>query len=73
MYLRYSVAYSPPLMFPPQPHDSLPTPQYLTLKGSLSPLLARSVARERVPAGALQYDTQSWNSFGLPEPTFAAT
>src|SRR5258708_18596727 len=72
MYLRYSAAYSPPVMLPPQPHDSLPTPQYLTPKGSLSPLPARSSARESVPAGALQYDTQSWNSCGVPEPTFAA-
>jgi hypothetical protein len=59
MYLRYWVAYSPPVMFPPQPHDSLPTPQYLMLKGAFSPLAARSSAREIVPAGALLYDTQS--------------
>src|ERR1700730_3466137 len=70
VYLRYSVAYSPPDMLPPQPHDSLPTPQYLTLNGSLSPLVARSSASESVPAGALLYDTQSWSSCGVPEPTF---
>ena len=72
MYLRYSVAYSPPDMLPPQPHDSFPTPQYLTLKGSALPFFARSSARESVPAGALQYDTQSWNSSGVAEPTLAA-
>ena len=27
MNFRYSVAYSPGFMLPPQPHDSLPTPQ----------------------------------------------
>jgi hypothetical protein len=43
------------------------------LKGAFSPLAARSSAREIVPAGALLYDTQSWNSCGVPEPTLAAT
>src|SRR5215468_9466006 len=58
---------------PPHPQDSLPTPQYWTLKGSRSPFAARSSARLSVPAGALQYETRSWNSAGVLEPTFAAT
>ena len=39
---RYCVAYSSPVMLPPQPQFSLPTPQYFTLKGSGDPLAARS-------------------------------
>jgi hypothetical protein len=46
---------------PPQPHDSLPTPQYSTLKGSRLPIwpLARICESVVVAAGALQYSTHS--------------
>src|SRR6266404_2438958 len=54
---RYSTAYSCAVKLPPQPQDSLPTPQYCTLKGSLNPAAARSSARVVLPAGELQYST----------------
>src|SRR6185436_21167333 len=56
---RYSAAYSSGVKLPPQPHDSLPTPQYFTLNGSRSPPAARSSAGVVLPAGELQYSTHS--------------
>src|SRR5437868_12138758 len=69
---RYSIAYSWGVISPPQPQDSLPTPHHFTPNGAESPFAALSSASETVPVGALQYDTQSWNSWGEPEPMFAA-
>ena len=58
-------------MLPPQPHSSLPTPQYFTRNGSGDPLAARSSERA-LPLGKLQYSIQSRISCGDPVPTFAA-
>src|ERR1700722_8153197 len=52
---RNSVEYSVAVMSPPQPHDSLPTPQKRTLNGSLLPPAARISAYVVLPAGELQY------------------
>src|SRR4030095_7158307 len=56
---RYSAAYSSGVKLPPQPQDSLPTPQKRTLKGSRSPPAARFSAGVVLPAGELQYSTHS--------------
>src|SRR6478672_5016934 len=58
VYLRNSTAYSCAVKFPPQPQDSLPTPQYRTPNGSAYPAAARMSARVVLPAGELQYSTQ---------------
>src|SRR5580704_19699129 len=55
--LRNSTEYSVAVMSPPHPHDSLPTPQNRTLKGSLLPPAARRSASVVLPAGELQYST----------------
>src|SRR5262245_24123186 len=51
---RYSAAYSSGVKFPPQPHDSLPTPQNFTPAGSRFARMSASVVE---PAGELQYST----------------
>src|SRR5437870_13713182 len=55
VYRRNSVAYSSGVKLPPQPHGSLPTPQYVTPNGSRSPAAARSSDIVVASAGALQY------------------
>src|SRR5205814_6681920 len=59
VHLRNSTAYSCDVKFPPQPQDSLPTPQKRTPNGSEYPAAARTSARLVLPAGALQYSTHS--------------
>src|SRR5581483_5068245 len=59
--LRNSVAYSSGVKSP-QPHDSLPTPQKLTLCGSRNPFFTRSVDQVVRFAGALQYSSHSRNT-----------
>src|SRR5262249_61399159 len=54
---RYSEAYSSGVKLPPQPHDSFPTPQYLTPNGSRSPADARISASVVTSRGELQYST----------------
>src|SRR5262249_3755411 len=54
---RYSEAYSSGVKLPPQPHDSLPTPQYLTENGSRSPAASRISANVVLAGGGLQDST----------------
>src|SRR4029453_17430193 len=56
---RYSAAYSSGVKLPPQPQDSLPTPQKRTFGESGSPFSARTSASDVVPGGELQYSTHS--------------
>src|ERR1017187_8267942 len=58
---RYPVAYPSPVMLPPQPQFSLPTPQYFTLKGSGDPLAARSSESE-LPLGRSEEHTSELQS-----------
>src|SRR6185295_5224194 len=58
VYRRNSTAYSCAVKFPPQPHDSFPTPQYRTPNGSAYPAAVRRSDRVVLPAGELQYSTQ---------------
>src|SRR5271157_5155638 len=55
------MAYSAGSKLPPHPQDSLPTPQYFTLKGSLNPAATRVSASVVIPAGELQYSTHWTN------------
>src|ERR1700761_718183 len=71
-YLRYSLAYSSGVKFPPQPQLSLPTPQYCTLYGSGDPPAARTSAQVVLPAGELQYSTHWSKAYAFRLRTLAA-
>ena len=69
---RNSAAYSSGVKLPPQPHDSLPIPQYRTPNGSRSPPAARCSASVVLAAGELQYSTHSMNDRAGNVRTFTA-
>src|SRR5882724_115908 len=72
VYRRNSTAYSCGVKFPPQPQDSLPTPQKRTSKGSADPPAVRLSAKVVLPAGELRYSTHWENASAGRLRTLAA-
>src|ERR1700742_4145997 len=55
-------------MFPPQPHDSLPTAKYFSFHGLSRPFCLRKFANG-LSASEVMYSTHSIISCTVPEPT----